>query len=171
MNTTAAKPSRNLWPYAIITWFIIFASALVAWVCVTVRLKTDLVSPDYYEQEVRFQNRLDTLNRTAAIRGQVQIGYDAQKKSLSIRLPASHLTSKTTGSIHLYRPSNETLDRKIPLAIEAGGTQQIPADDLRGGLWNVRLEWTAGGADYFVEQVIVVDEATPSTTAIPAKAN
>lgn len=169
MNTAGAKPSRNLWPYAIITWFVLFAAALVAWVGVTLRLKTDLVSKDYYEDEVRFQRQLERLNRTAAIRSQVEIRYEAQKRDVLINLPASHLNPKPTGQIHLYRPSNAALDLKVPLAVDASGVQHIRADTLRGGLWNVRLQWTAAGQEYFLEQAIVVDEPTPDGTVPPTK--
>lgn len=169
MHTTTSKPSRNLWPLAIVTWFIIFGSALVAWVSVTVRLKTDLVSNDYYEQEVRFQHQLDRLNRTTAIRSQISIAYDAQKREVTLHLPPSHLAPKPTGQIHFYRPSHASLDHKVPLAVDAAGFQNIPAGALRGGLWNVRLQWTFSGAEYFLEQVIVVDEPTPDLSARPAK--
>ena len=166
MNTADAKPSLNLWPYAIITWFIIFAAALVAWVSVTVRLKTDLVSKDYYEEEVRFQRQLERLSRTAAIRSQMNFSYDAKQREVLIQLPVSHLTPKPTGQIHFYRPSNASLDLKVPLSTDVKGAQHIGSNTLRGGLWNVRLQWTAAGEEYFVEQVIVVDDSTQAANKL-----
>ena len=169
MNSTTARPSRNYWPHAIIAWFVIFAAALAAWVTVAMRQKMDLVRSDYYEEEVRFQHQLDRLNRTAAIRSEVAIHHDATKREVTLRLPAGHLASRASGQIHFYRPSDAALDFQVPLAVDAAGLQRIGTGALRGGLWKVRVQWSAAGQDYFFEQVIVADEASPGLATTPAK--
>ncbi len=170
MNSTTARPSRNLWPHAIIAWFVIFAAALAAWVTVAMRQKLDLVRSDYYEEEVRFQHQLDRLNRTAAIRGEVAIHHDTTKREVTFRLPAAQLASRPAGSIRFYRPSDAALDFAVPLAVDAAGIQRIGTGALRGGLWRVRVQWNAAEHEYFYEQVIVADEASPGLAATPAKA-
>jgi len=169
VNSTTVKTSRNLWPHAIIAWFVIFAAAMAAWIAVAVRQRMDLVRSDYYEEEVRYQGQLDRLNRTAAIRSDVAINYDARKREVVLLLPAAHLTPRPTGRIHFYRPSNASLDFHVPLAVDAAGQQGIGTDALRGGLWKVRVQWLAAGHDYFFEQVIVVDESSPGLPAVPTK--
>jgi len=170
MNSTTAKPSRNLWPHAIIAWFVIFAAAMAAWIAVAVRQNMDLVRSDYYEEEVRFQHQLDRLNRTAAISSEVTLNYDATKREVTLLLPAAHLAPRPAGQIHFYRPSNAALDFQVPLSADAAGRQRIGANALRGGLWKVRVQWNAAGQDYFFEQVIVADETSPGITAAPTKA-
>jgi hypothetical protein len=170
MNPTSAKPSRNFWPHAIITWFVIFTAALAAWITFAVRQNMDLVRSDYYEEEVRFQRQLDRLNRTAAIRSEVAINYDAPKREVTLLLPAAHLAQRPTGRIQFYRPSNASLDLQVPLSVDAAGLQHIGIDALRGGLWKVRIQWSAAGQEYFFEQVMVVDEARRDLTAAPTKA-
>jgi hypothetical protein len=167
MNPVPPKPSRSFWPYAIIGWFVIFASALAAWTTVALRQKIDLVRPDYYEEEVHFQGQLDRLNRTAAIRSEVAINYDSPRREVTLLLPAAHLSPRPAGQIHFYRPSNASLDFEVPLALDAAGLQRIGADALLGGLWKVRVQWSAAKRDYFFEQVIVVNEAGPGITAPP----
>jgi hypothetical protein len=169
MNSTLAKPSRNYWPHAIIAWFVIFAAALGAWVTVAVRQKMDLVRADYYEEEVRYQGQVDRLNRTAALRSEVAIHHDATKREVTLQLPAAHVSPRPSGSIHFYRPSDAALDFRVPLAVEATGLQRIGTDALRGGLWKVRVQWSAAGHDYFHEQVMVADEASAGLTAAPGK--
>ena len=155
------QPARNLWPHAIIAWFVVFASALAAWIVFTARQSNDLARADYYEEEVHYQRHLDRLNRTAAVRGQVAIHYDAPRGEVIVRLPAEHLAPHPTGRIHFYRPSEVALDFEMPLAVDAQGLQRIGARNLRGGLWKVRVEWTASGQEYFFEQILVADE-TPT---------
>ena len=165
MNSTTAKPARNLWPHAIIAWFVVFASALEAWITFTVRQRTDLVRSDYYEEEVHYQRQLDRLNRTTAVRSQVAVNYDAVKGEVTVQLPAGHVVPRPTGLVRFYRPSEAALDFEVPLAVDAQGLQRIGRRNLRGGLWKMRVEWTASGQEYFFEQILVADE-TPTQSKV-----
>ena len=39
---------------------------------------------------------------------------------------------------------------------DAQGTQKVDARQLRSGLWNVRLQWTLAGQEYFVDRPLVL---------------
>lgn len=170
MNSTTAKAPYSPWPYAIIAWFVIFGAALAAWITFAVRQKTDLVRADYYEEEVHYQRQLDRLNRTAAIRSEVTVNHDAMKREVTLLLPAGHRAPRPVGQIHFYRPSDAALDFQVPLAVDAAGLQRIGTGAMRGGLWKVRVQWSAAGHDYFFEKIIVADETSPGHTTAPAKA-
>lgn len=162
MNTPTPQTSRNFWPHAIIAWFVIFASALAAWIAFAVRQNLDLVRPDYYEEEIRYQGQLDRLNRTAVIRNEVGIFHDTLRREVTLRLPAAHLAPSLAGHIRFYRPSDAALDFQVPLAVDAAGLQRIGTGALRGGLWKVRALWNSAGQEYFFEQIMVADEAEPA---------
>ncbi|HXI50618.1 MAG TPA: FixH family protein [Candidatus Saccharimonadales bacterium] len=153
MNSAPAKTSRSLWPHAIIAWFVVFASALAAWVSYAVRQNPDLVRPDYYEEEIRYQQQLERLNRTAAV--PVALDYDAEHGELKLRLPREHAVSRPVGRILCYRPSDAALDFEIPMAVDDQGRQAVDVRARRGGLWRVRVQWKAAGQDYFFEQSVV----------------
>lgn len=157
MNPT--RHTRNLWPHAIVAWFVIFASALGAWITYAVRQDMDLVRGDYYEEEVRFQKQLDRLNRTAAVRSEVALQYDAARAEVTLRLPAAHLSGQPKGHIHFYRPSDAALDFQVPLNVDVAGLQRIDVSALRAGQWRARVQWGATGQDYFFEETVVLDEA------------
>ena len=170
MNTPIAHLSRNLWPHAIIAWFVIFASAMAAWITFAVRQNMDLVRPDYYEEEIRFQNQLDRLNRTSAIRGEIALRYEAANHEVTLRLPAAHLGPRPSGQVHFYRPADAALDVDVPLAVDSTGLQRIGVGSFRAGHWKIRVQWTASGQDYSFEETLVLDEAgrdldTTSATA------
>jgi len=152
MNATLQTIRRNPWPYAIIGWFLIFGSAMAAWVVVAVRQDPDLVRSDYYEHEIRYQSQIERMNRTAAMRGEVSIAYDATGQQIALRLPAAHFAQQPIGRVQLYRPSDARLDFEIPLALDEDGSQKVTAAKLRAGLWKVRILWTAGGQDYYYDQ-------------------
>src|SRR4051794_3525376 len=113
MNTI--KTRRSLWPYGIITAFAIFISGTVGLVVLACSQKVDLVSSDYYEQEIKFQNHLDRLQRTRDLGVQGVIAYDLSKQRITISLPAEQIRRAISGRIQLYRPSTAGLDRQVAL--------------------------------------------------------
>jgi nitrogen fixation protein FixH len=150
-----AKPARSPWPIAITALFIVFALYLAGFIVWAVGQKQDLVAADYYEREVRYQDQLDRLHRTALLAPGTTVAFDAAARTCRIALPASHAAA--TGRIHFYRPSNARLDQSFPLALAADGTQVIPTDRLAAGRWKVRVEWQVGGQDFYVEQPLEVN--------------
>ena len=160
--TAKATARRNFWPYAIIVWFVIFASALAAWITFATRQNMDLVRTDYYEAEIRYQSQLNRMNRTVALRDKVAIQYNAASRQIALQLPAEHAAFGPTGRIQFYRPSEAALDFELPLALDAQGFQRINGHELRPGHWKVRVEWSAAGQDYCFEQTLIADHPTGS---------
>src|SRR3974377_49651 len=94
---------RNLWPYGIMTAFAVFISGTIALILMASAQKEDLVNRSYYEQELRYQSRLDNLARAAQCGASV--AYDAKEQSIALSLPLSRPGASPTGSVQLYRPS------------------------------------------------------------------
>lgn len=159
-TVTPARCSHwNPWPIVIIAYFILFISGTVAGVIYLSRQKMDLVRGDYYDEEIRYQEQLDRMNRTQPFHAQVAIGYDSARQAITISLPAGQAQAPASGRIRLYRPSDETLDQDIQLAPDADGVQRVDAKKLRSGLWKVRVYWTVKGQDYFFGDTVVVKRA------------
>lgn len=153
MNPTTKR--RNLWPASIIGFFIVAILFIVTFITWAVHQREDLVSADYYEREVRFQSQLDSMNRSQAFATQSVVTFEPAQQTIIITLPAAQ-TWGATGNIHLYRPSDARLDREVPLALNAEGIQRLDSKKLPAGLWKVRVQWSAGGQKYFLDQPVVV---------------
>lgn len=154
MNST--KPAFNPWPYGIVATFVVFiasTAALIAFIC---QHSMDLVSPDYYEQEIRYQGRLDELNRTSAVRAQTRVEFDAATRRIRVALPPAHSGGRPSGRLELYRPSAAGLDRQLELDPDTTGQQTFEANDLAAGAWKARLSWSVNGQKYFVEELLMV---------------
>ena len=146
---------RNLWPYAIISFFVVFISGIITWVSFAMRHDDQLVRPDYYEHEIKYQTQIDRLARTRALNSESIIAYHIADKNIRITLPREMRDRKVEGTIHLYRPSDARLDKKIPLS-PIDGVQQISVGDLQEGLWKLRLDWKTDDIEYYVEQSLVL---------------
>lgn len=156
MNTQN-KHSFNPWPVSIGIFFGCAICAAVTFVIFCQRHQVDLVTSDYYEQEVRYQDQLDRAHRAASLQAPATIAYDNSTKRITISLPSGHLGMNVKGWIQLYRPSAAGLDQKLPLQLDATGIQAIDASQLTSGLWHVRISWNANGADYYCDEKLVVD--------------
>ena len=77
-------------------------------------------------------------------------------KGIQVELPREHAALKATGKVELYRPSAAGADRSYPLALDAEGSQWLPADGITPGLWKVRLHWKVANEDYFADRELVI---------------
>ena len=150
------QPPRNLWPLGIIVTFVLFFAGTVGLIVVACSQKADLVSADYYEQELKFQGRIDRVERTQRTTTQAAVAYDLATHSITISLPAGQAEHEVSGRIELYRPSAAGLDRALKLEPDFTGVQRLDAAGMVPGLWKVRLSWTVEHQDYFLDQKVVV---------------
>lgn len=145
---------RNLWPYGIITAFVLFASGIASVIIIAVTHRESLVNENYYEQEIQFQNHIDGAAR--AQRAGAAVDFNTATGRVTVSLPAAQVGSTLSGHIELYRPSAAGLDRQIQLQPDARGVQSLDVAGLTAGLWVVRVAWNAGGQDYFLDRKIVI---------------
>jgi hypothetical protein len=144
------KPTRNLWPFGIAAALVTFIAGTVCLIVLASSQREDLVNNDYYEQELRYQGRIDSLSR--ATRCSASAVYDAAGRRFVISLPAEHVNANLSGAIQLYRPSAAGLDQERPLTPDPAGRQAIDASRLQPGLWKVRVSWKANGRSYELDR-------------------
>jgi hypothetical protein len=150
------KTPRNLWPLGIIVTFALFFAGTVGLIVMACSQKMDLVSTDYYEQELKFQGRIDRVERTRHAVTQAAVAYDPAARCITVSLPAGQAGHEVSGRIELYRPSAAGLDRAVKLEPDTKGVQRVDAAGMVPGFWKVRLSWTVESQDYFLDQKIVV---------------
>ena len=155
MNHAAQK--FNPWPLAVIVYFVVFIFGIITFTTFATRQKHDLVSPDYYEDEVRFQQQIERATRTRGLPGNAAaVTYQPDEHRLAIKLPVPSGSSRPSGTIQLYRPADASLDRKLPLALDADGVQRIDTRQLKSGLWKVRVIWPAESREFSIEQAVII---------------
>lgn len=157
MNASNQTPRRwNPWPISIIAFFSVAVIGCVTFVAFCSRHPADLVTADYYEQEVKYQGHIDRVEHTQQRVQEASINYDAARQVITIALPPNPAQTNLTGTIELYRPSAMNLDRQVKLEPDAQGRQTVDAGSLQSGLWKVRVSWNAGQQDYFIDQKVVI---------------
>lgn len=139
------------WGKGILVTIIAFVSFIL--VLVTISIRQDdihLVTENYYEEEIKYQEHIQREKATSSL-GRDVLVWNSQSKVIHLDLPIG-----AEGSLHFFRPSDAQLDRKIPIKITELGGSEIPIDTLLPGYWRVQLTWTEHGVDYYQEKKIAL---------------
>jgi len=159
--TPRTFPRWNPWPFSIIAFFTVAILGCGTFIAFCSRHTADLISPDYYEEEVRYQAHIDQLKFTQQQASQASVSYDGVTKQILLSLGSQTPEAKISGRILLYRPSAQNLDRQLELAPNAHGVQFLDAASLAPGLWKVQVSWTVNERQYFMDQQIVLPTTKP----------
>ena len=144
------------WGTAIVIAFVLFISFILFFV---VKASTDkkydyhLVSKEYYKDELNYQNDIDNYNNTKELG--IEIRIEKTSKGIEINFPASFQTENIQGNVSLYRPSNQSLDKNIPLVLSEHATLLIPDQMLVGGRWDIKVSWTQNNKEFLYKKEFI----------------
>ena len=112
----------------------------------------DLVTEDYYKQELDFQN--DINKETNAKNLTENISLKKTENGLLIAIPENLKINGISGKVFLYRPSNKQLDFEVPISL-SDHNLLIPDKRLLDGRWNIKIYWQYKGKSYLYKKEIV----------------
>lgn len=144
---------KTLWPYAVTAAYSAFFLGMASLVVFAVRNPSDLVSKDYYRQEIEHQQRIDSERRAREDAHPPVMRYDQHRNAFVVEFPSK---APDAGTLTFYRPSDAKLDRVVPIDLDEHLRQSVDLTDFKNGLWRMRLEWTRQADKYFMEQVLVL---------------
>lgn len=142
------------WGNKLVVVFILFAVLIGTLVYKAVNTKYELVSKDYYKDELRYQDKIDGKNNAAKI-GNVAVSQDAD--AVFIDLPAEMKGKKVDGEAWFYCKTDAQKDRKIAIQVDTSGRQLILKSQLAKGAFELKLNWQSEGEKYYTEQNITVN--------------
>ena len=145
-NPSPSASGWNPWPAGLVAFLSLFVVAVVSFGIFAVRQPQELVSSNYYDQEIRYQEHIDRVARAGAVSNAAVVSVDASARALALTLPKG-----SVGQVEFYRPANAQWDRILPLALDGEGRQRIDLSGLHAGLWRIRVLWSVGTLDYLRE--------------------
>ncbi|RYD78300.1 MAG: hypothetical protein EOP53_11440 [Sphingobacteriales bacterium] len=141
------------WGTKIIIVFSVFVTGIVFMVFKASKQNMDLVVPDYYEQELQYQQVIDAQKRAAALNSLVQC--KVQNDSIQIILPQEMLDKRITGNVWLYCIANKKRDIQQNFTT-LNGKISFPVTAVNKGAHDVKINWEAEGEQYFFEQKLFI---------------
>ena len=142
------------WGAKITVVFSLFVAGILVMVFKASRQNIDLVVPDYYEQELKYQGRIDEIKRTALLSGKVEC--EVKEGKVEIRLPKEMQAQHIEAAAWLYCVADQGKDIEKKLSTE-NGMLSLPFGPYNRGLHEVKLQWTAADRQtYYFEQKIFI---------------
>jgi nitrogen fixation protein FixH len=147
------------WGAAIAAVYITFAGATVSFVVFAVGRPVELVSADYYEQSLKHDTHMQALANADALGNAVRVAVAEDARAIDVNVNADVTPAPArdiSGTITLYRPSDRTADRVMPLSLDADGHQRVVVSGAARGRWVVKLTWRQAGQDFYREQAVLL---------------
>jgi hypothetical protein len=137
------------WAYKILAVYLLFVGGIMFLVFKANKERYDLVTDNYYEAEVKFQDIIDQKQRVANLSSPPEISYEGRQ--LRIQFPTDFAGKILQGELYLYRPSDATRDfRQFFTVSNNRYTIELPL--TVSGLYDIKLSWKAGRQTYFMEK-------------------
>ena len=139
------------WGYKITIVYLFFVVGMVVLVIKSTMQKFELVQPDYYADELKYQTVIDASQRAKNF--QVELNVQKQTGKLNIMLPKEFSNKRVTGKAHLYYAAD--IQKDIVKKFETNnGTFTIETFSTTKGNYTLKLEVMKEGVSYYYEQKI-----------------
>lgn len=142
------------WGTGIVIAFIGFISFIMYFVIsmnINDKYDHDLVTDDYYKQELEFQTDIDKERNANSLKE--NITWKKQGSGVVLSFPKSMIANDIKGKVVLYRPSNKKFDFELPIQLD-NHTILIPKEKLLEGRWNIKVDWSYANKNYLYKKEI-----------------
>ena len=141
------------WGNKLILVFVLFALGMSFLVYKAINVRYDLVSKDYYKEELRYQDKIDGYKNAAKL-SDVIITQDSA--NVTVEIPKELNGYRVEGEVFFYCPTDDIKDIKFPLKVDAEGKQIISKTQLKKTNYQVKLTWKAGNDNYYTQKEFLV---------------
>jgi hypothetical protein len=142
------------WGSGIVLVIILFLIACGAFIIYSTGQKWSMVEEDYYPKELKYEEKLVKMRNANSLTEQVKVGVDSS--FLVVKFPRDFRNKPFAGIITIYRPSDEKLDLRIPIAADTAMVQLIPVSRLVHGKYIVKVDWQSGSRGFYREQEVFI---------------
>lgn len=136
------------WGHGLTLSFIGFAGFIIFMAVKSFDQNIDLVTEDYYREELNYQERINQIQQTKAQ------GMEAKVVLTDGLLELTFPNAPDKGEAHLYRPSDSQFDKRFQLS--PAETMAFDRSDLLKGYYILKISWEARGQTFYQEKGIVL---------------
>ncbi len=140
------------WGYKILFVYLAFVAGIAYLVIRSMNEKIDLVTPDYYAQELKHQDIINEKFRAKQLSEPVKASI--QNQQLNIELPKEFEGKEVSGNVLLYCTADVNKDHTEAFKVNGRSIViALPANNK--GLHEVHLHWSSNGVSYYWEEKIL----------------
>jgi hypothetical protein len=140
------------WGHKITILFSGFVALIVFMVISAFRQDIDLVSEDYYEKEIKYQEQIEKLENADNVKDEISFIQKGDELILAFKNPINN----ESGTIVFFRPSDPKKDLKEILTLNKNHEQYFEREKFIPGYYKIQIDWVAKGKKYYVEKDIFI---------------
>jgi hypothetical protein len=134
----------------IVVAFVLFALFIGTLVTVCVKQDVNLVSKNYYKDELVYQQQIKRISNTAQL--QQKPAITTLGNNIVISLDKQFKIQG--GQVKFFCPSNPQMDKEFELRMTGENSQTFDTGIFQKGMYKAKLTWKMEGEEYYYEQVI-----------------
>lgn len=134
--------------------YLSFVGLILTLVFMCFRQNVELVSKDYYAQEIKFQNKINATNNEKNLTG--SINHSVNGKEIILTIDSTLVSEDFQGTINFFRPSDSSKDFQVKMNF-TNNEQVISGNELIHGTYKLQLSWVSNKTNYFKEEVIFIN--------------
>jgi hypothetical protein len=142
------------WGHKLTIGFIAFAGMIVYMVVQSMNTRYELVSNEYYKDELQYQQVIDGTSRANQLSSKTTVTQ--QNDDLVIQLPAEMQEKIITGSLWFYNATDSKKDKKLALQVTDKATQNIDSKLFMPGTYTAKISWQSNGVNYYSEVPVTI---------------
>lgn len=141
------------WGSGIAIFYTLFVVTMVYMVVRASQTDVNMVQDNYYDQDINYE-AFRKSRQNGMEEGLLSIEYQSGQKNVKIQFPEA--TAEIDGSVQLYRPSNQSWDKNLKIAVDASNAMEVAVDQLPKGYWKIVVRWDSKGKSYYKEEPLIL---------------
>lgn len=142
---------RFNWGWGIALTYTSFAVFILFMVYKSSLKTVELVTPDYYAKELQYQERIDQIANTKNLH--IPLKWEVEGREVLLTFPEEAKTN-ASAKVLFYKPNSSQKDVTVACAVDADGKSIVTSEKLESGMYQMQIEWQAGGISYYNETTV-----------------
>ncbi len=135
------------WGKGIAIVLICFIGFIGTFVYIAFTKNADLVSEDYYENELSYDQTKMEKSNYIALNSEIKI--DKVEEGIVFQFP-SEMGELKSGSIEFYRPDQKVYDRSFDIELAEGNSQSLDYNNFVEGYYDISVRWEDGNDNAYI---------------------
>lgn len=139
------------WGTRIAILYIGFVILIATLVYRSMHQRFDLVSSDYYDKEVKYQETINASQNQSSLSSGIIIQKDS--KEIRLAFPPEFKDKSISGTIQFYSDVRADWDKVLPI-ITIDNTMKVPISWMHKTIYKVKVNWQCEDKKYYQETVV-----------------
>jgi len=128
-----------------LAFFVVFIGSFVYKTLMRSEYDHKLISPNYYEEELHYQDEIDSQENANKLKKNVMTSIT--DSGFKILFPKEFANKNISGHIKMQRSTRDNIDIEKDFVVQ-DSILLIPKDDMAAGRYHLKLDWEYKGTSY-----------------------